>query len=204
MPRIAKWKQLSEEDFAQLVKESRSFQDLAQRIGYEKTGGGTQEALKKVVKERELDTSHFTGQGWNKGQHDYSTFVNGFNKHNGKNTLKAIIALRGRKCECCGLTEWLGQPITLEIHHIDGIHNNNELSNIQLLCPNCHSYTDTYHGKNINSGKIKVSDEELVEALQKSSSIRQALMSVQLAGSGGNYKRANELIIKYQITKFLK
>ena len=47
MPRIAKWKQLSEEDFAQLVKESRSFQDLAQRIGYEKTGGGTQEALKK-------------------------------------------------------------------------------------------------------------------------------------------------------------
>ena len=112
-------------------------------------------------------------------------------------------AVRRGKCECCGLTEWLGEPINLEIHHIDGNHNNNELENIQLLCPNCHSYTDNYCGKNINTGKIKVEDEALVEALNNSSSIRQALISVGLAGSGGNYKRANELIVKYQITKFL-
>lgn len=204
MPKVAKWKQLSEEEFAQLVKESRSFQDLAQRIGYKKEGGGTQTALKEAVKERGLDTSHFLGQGWNKDNHDYSTFTKDSVKKNGKTTLKAIINLRGRKCECCGFTEWLGKPINLEIHHIDGDHNNNELENIQLLCPNCHSYTDNYCGKNMNTGKIKVEDEVLVEALNNSSSIRQALISVGLAGSGGNYKRANELIVKYQITKFLK
>ena len=204
MPKVAKWKQLSEEEFAQLVKESRSFQDLAQRIGYKKEGGGTQTALKEAVKERGLDTSHFLGQGWNKDNHDYSTFTKDSVKKNGRTTLKAIINLRGRKCECCGFTEWLGKPINLEIHHIDGDHNNNELENIQLLCPNCHSYTDNYCGKNMNTGKIKVEDEVLVEALNNSSSIRQALISVGLAGSGGNYKRANELIVKYQITKFLK
>ena len=204
MPKVAKWKQLSEEEFAQLVKESRSFQDLAQRIGYKKEGGGTQTALKEAVKERGLDTSHFLGQGWNKDNHDYSTFIKDSIKKNGRTTLKAIINLRGRKCECCGFTEWLGKPINLEIHHIDGDHNNNELENIQLLCPNCHSYTDNYCGKNMNTGKIKVEDEVLVEALNNSSSIRQALISVGLAGSGGNYKRANELIVKYQITKFLK
>lgn len=203
MPKVAKWKQLSEEEFAQLVKESRSFQDLAQRIGYKKEGGGTQTALKEAVKERGLDTSHFLGQGWNKDNHDYSTFTKDSVKKNGRTTLKAIINLRGRKCECCGFTEWLGKPINLEIHHIDGDHNNNELENIQLLCPNCHSYTDNYCGKNMNTGKIKVEDEVLVEALNNSSSIRQALISVGLAGSGGNYKRANELIVKYQITKFL-
>lgn len=203
MPKVAKWRQLSEEEFAQLVKESRSFQDLAQRIGYKKEGGGTQTALKEAVKERGLDISHFLGQGWNKDNHDYSTFAKDSVKKNGRTTLKAIINLRGRKCECCGLTEWLGEPINLEIHHIDGNHNNNELENIQLLCPNCHSYTDNYCGKNINTGKIKVEDEVLVEALSNSSSIRQALISVGLAGSGGNYKRANELIVKYQITKFL-
>lgn len=203
MPKVAKWRQLSEEEFAQLVKESKSFYELAERIGYSKMGGGTNEALKKAVKERGLDTSHFTGQGWNKNNHDYSTFTNHSTKKNGKTTLKAIINLRSRKCENCGLTEWQGQPINLEIHHIDGNHNNNELENIQLLCPNCHSYTDNYCGKNTNSGKIKVEDEELVKALEQSSSIRQALLSVGLAGSGGNYKRANELIVKYQITKFL-
>ena len=203
MSKVAKWRQLSEEEFAQLVKESKSFYELAERIGYSKTGGGTNEALKKAVKERELDTSHFTGQWWNKDNHDYSTFTNNSVKKNGKTTLKAIINLRGRKCENCGLIEWQGKPINLEIHHIDGNHNNNELENIQLLCPNCHSYTDNYRGKNTNSGKIKVEDEELVKALEQNSSIRQALLSVGLAGSGGNYKRANELIVKYQITKFL-
>lgn len=43
------------------------------------------------------------------------------------------------KCECCGLTEWLGEPIPLELHHKDGNHFNNELDNFQLLCPNCHA-----------------------------------------------------------------
>ena len=52
------------------------------------------------------------------------------------------------RCECCGLTEWLNEPIPLELHHIDGDHNHNELSNYQLLCPNCHAKTDSYRGKN--------------------------------------------------------
>lgn len=52
------------------------------------------------------------------------------------------------KCECCGNTEWLGQPIPLEVHHIDGNRNNNTIENFQLLCPNCHAFTDSYRGKN--------------------------------------------------------
>ena len=52
------------------------------------------------------------------------------------------------RCECCNLTEWLGDPIPLELHHIDGDRNHNELSNYQLLCPNCHAKTDSYRGKN--------------------------------------------------------
>ena len=52
------------------------------------------------------------------------------------------------QCECCGRTEWLGQPIPLELHHIDGNRNNNSLNNFQLLCPNCHAFTDSYRGKN--------------------------------------------------------
>ncbi len=52
------------------------------------------------------------------------------------------------KCEYCGNSEWMGQPIPLELHHKDGNHNHNELSNYELLCPNCHAFTDSYRGKN--------------------------------------------------------
>ena len=52
------------------------------------------------------------------------------------------------KCERCGLTEWLGQPIALEVHHIDGDRTNNTIENFQLLGPNCHAQTDSYRGKN--------------------------------------------------------
>lgn len=52
------------------------------------------------------------------------------------------------KCERCGLSSWLGQPIPLELHHIDGNKFNNNIDNFQLLCPNCHAFTDSYRGKN--------------------------------------------------------
>lgn len=51
-------------------------------------------------------------------------------------------------CENCGLdTYWNGNPINLELHHIDGNRKNNELSNLQLLCPNCHSQTENYRNR---------------------------------------------------------
>lgn len=56
--------------------------------------------------------------------------------------------VKEHRCECCGLTEWLGKPIPLELHHIDGDRTNNTLENYQLLCPNCHAFTDSYRGKN--------------------------------------------------------
>lgn len=52
------------------------------------------------------------------------------------------------KCECCGLESWLNKPIPLELHHKDGNPHNNTLKNYELLCPNCHTFTDSYRGKN--------------------------------------------------------
>ena len=52
------------------------------------------------------------------------------------------------KCECCGGTTWMDKPIPLEVHHKDGDRHNNILENYELLCPNCHAFTDSYRGKN--------------------------------------------------------
>lgn len=62
--------------------------------------------------------------------------------------------LKERKCECCGNTEWMGHPIVLELHHIDGDHNNNKLENLQMLCPNCHSITDNFKSKKMKHYKL--------------------------------------------------
>jgi 5-methylcytosine-specific restriction endonuclease McrA len=52
------------------------------------------------------------------------------------------------KCYSCGLSEWLGVPIPIELEHIDGDSKNHIITNLTLLCPNCHALTDTYRGKN--------------------------------------------------------
>ena len=103
------------------------------------------------------------------------------------------------KCSCCGITEWNNKPIHLELHHIDGNNTNNSIDNLCFLCPNCHSQTETFRGRNINSGKTKISDEEIIEAYKQTQNIRQTLIIVGLAPKGGNYSRVKRIIKKENI-----
>ncbi len=64
---------------------------------------------------------------------------------------RILIEQRGWRCEICGLTEWLGKPIPIEMDHIDGDTDNNSEENLRLVCLNCHAQTDTY--KSLNTGK---------------------------------------------------
>ena len=74
----------------------------------------------------------------------------------GKKSLykKLIDSGREGKCEICGISNWQDKPITLQVHHKDGNPKNNDFSNLQILCPNCHSQTDNYCSKNRKT-KIK-------------------------------------------------
>lgn len=197
----AKYKEIPLDELNKIVQESRSYAEILTKLGYKCSSNGAFEKLKIYLKENNIDTSNLLGQAWNKNNFDYSRFTYGSTLKT-INAKKALVHLRGNKCECCGLTKWNGEDIPLEIHHIDGKHLNNELSNLQLLCPNCHALTENWRGKNINNNKKDyIKEEDFVKALEKTPNIRQALLSLGLSACGGNYARANELMVKYNIKK---
>jgi len=59
--------------------------------------------------------------------------------------------IKSNKCEECGISEWNGKPINCQLDHINGNSTDHSLSNLRILCPNCHSQTDTFCGKNKNT-----------------------------------------------------
>lgn len=75
------------------------------------------------------------------------------NKINPRLIRKYLLNVRGHQCEECKNCIWNDQPIPLEMDHIDGNHENNNLDNLRLLCPNCHALTSTYKAKNTGNGR---------------------------------------------------
>lgn len=69
------------------------------------------------------------------------------------NYYKNYLILKNNSCWTCNISEWNNKPIIFEIEHIDGNSENNKEENLSLICPNCHSQTETYKGKNVGNGR---------------------------------------------------
>jgi hypothetical protein len=143
--------------FVEAVRKAKSYRQVLSLLGL-KEAGGNYAALKRRIKELGLDTSHMTGQAWNRGLvrgpqlgiQDYLNNKRSIQSHK----LKLRLIREGifeHKCYDCGLTSWNGQPIPLELEHRNGNPRDNSLDNLTLLCPNCHALTATYRGRNKKS-----------------------------------------------------
>lgn len=125
------------------IKLVDSFSELAKKIGVSRSMASR---LKSDVIRLGLDFSHFRVGGHKHKSYDELTSRSARKKYLLRNNLLDY------KCYKCGITDWNDQPIILDLEHIDGNTKNNDISNLILLCPNCHSQTSTFKGRNKNKG----------------------------------------------------
>ncbi len=145
------------QSFQEAVANSTSIIEVLTKLGL-KPAGGNYRSCNNLIKELSLDVSHFKGQGWSKGRvfgpkrplEDYLSNRCRIKSH----SLKLRLIQEGvflHKCYRCDLTHWNDDLVPIELDHIDGNHENNNLSNLTILCPNCHAQTSNYRGKNKKS-----------------------------------------------------
>ncbi len=147
----------TKDELIQAIQTSNSYAEALRKIGLIPIGGNYA-TIRKAIKQYNLDTTHMTGQLWSKGRiigpkvpiTEYLTNSKSINTHNLRLRLLHEKYFKP-KCQNCFNETWQGKPIPLELHHIDGNRLNNNLKNLNLLCPNCHSQTDNYRGKNIGA-----------------------------------------------------
>lgn len=139
---MRQYKKYTDKDIVENAAKVQSIAGLLKALNL-RPAGGSYSNMKRNLQRLNVDTSHWTGQAWNKGQmlKDWTEYSKGVH-------LKPhLIKERGHKCECCEKTTWLKEKIPLEVHHIDGDRTNNDVDNLKLLCCNCHSQTDTWKGR---------------------------------------------------------
>lgn len=140
------------DEFVDIINDSNTFKEVANKIKIPNSSNNVHRLRNRVI-ELNISIDHF---------------YKATDKFNGKYKLSDILCekslytrgLKDRlinegillnKCAWCGLVDsWNNNPIVLHMDHINGIHDDNRIENLRILCPNCHSQTSTYCGRNVN------------------------------------------------------
>lgn len=154
----------SREKIASIAKDSQSLSDILRAFGLKPQGSNSRKNMKRLIAEYEIDISHFPpshtiGLSVQKKSKTLEEFVatvlicHGPLKWGAWKIKRRCIefGLLRNECYTCSLPPtWNGMPIALQIDHENGDRHDNRLENLRILCPNCHSQTDSYAGRNAN------------------------------------------------------
>ena len=150
------------ERIKEIIPQCINFTEVLEMLSIPRQGNNSN-TLKRLLDENNIDYSHFTGRArvYNNTSTSIKEYLsNSVKITSGKLRIKLLAeGLKENKCEICGITKWHGKPIVCQLHHIDGNNQNNNLENLQILCPNCHSQTENYCGSaNVNKTKYYCKD----------------------------------------------
>lgn len=153
---------LDRNNLQETVKNSISKREVLIKLDINPAGGNFK-TLDKYIFEYNIDISHFKGKAHNKGgiannrKDALELCYNGSTtpSHRLKNKLFTD-GYKFPKCEECGIEKWKNEELPFELDHVDGNKYNNEITNLQILCPNCHSVKTRKQEKGIYVGINKI------------------------------------------------
>ena len=151
----------SDSDLINFVKNAQCLADVIDALGLVR--GGSYKSIKAHIERLAIDTSHFISntelakraRTFIKIRSKEELFIENGEYSDYKRVKEIIIreSLLDYKCALCGIIEWTSKKLNLQLDHINGNKRDNRLENLRFLCPNCHSLTDNFCGKNRKTEK---------------------------------------------------
>ena len=165
------------DNLTEIVKNSKSVSDVINKLGL-RTAGGNFKTIKNYIEIYKIDITHFETDELRivklkelskENKIDLNLILVENSTYNRTSFKKRLIQekILEYKCEkCLNIGKWIGENITLQLDHKNGIFNDNRIENLRFLCPNCHSQTETYAGKK-NKVNVKIEKHNGLSSLQK-------------------------------------
>ncbi len=144
--------ELPEDEFREIIAQATSVTEILRNIEAS-IGGSSRETLQKRIELLQIDTSHLSvwkervGEKFSERKIPLENILVEHSTYQRQHLKRRLIenGLMENRCAICGLEpEWEGKKLTLNLDHINGIKDDNRLENLRLVCPNCHSQTDTF------------------------------------------------------------
>lgn len=136
---------ITKEELIEAIKDSKSMAQAADKVCLAFS------TFKRYAEKHGLYVTNQSGKGLYKAKYQLKDVFDGTQHMATTNLRKRLIreGFKTEECEECGITEWNGKKITFELDHVSGVRADNSLENLKILCPNCHSQTPTFRGRNI-------------------------------------------------------
>lgn len=151
----------SNDEIIEILNDSKSFREALNKFNYCSNGSAGYVSAKRILKKRNITIPlyHYHGNGKSNPKYGLNEILVENSKYTSRKRLKIRLINEGLleyKCKCGNIGTWQGKTLVLQLEHKNGINNDNRLKNLEFLCPNCHSQSEIFAGKNNNNSNKKI------------------------------------------------